>query len=233
MATATKKAPITVVIPESPSFDVLDEGMYEAVCVGIVDLGMQYDATFDKTHHKIHIIWEIAGETYELDGETIPRTVIRDFTFTLGEKSHLRHILESWRGRKYTADELKEVNIAALLGRPCQIQIMHSETKRGIFAGVENVLPIGKGRKVTATVEQILFFFGYEDTYDAFESLPHRLQERIANATNFDETGLELPEEEKGKEKGQGKNKRAGKADASFEVGNLDEMEDDDSDLPF
>lgn len=86
----------------------MDAGTYPAVCVGIVDLGEQYSATFKKYNDKVLVIWEIPSQTIEIDGEDKPRWLSKDFSASLHEKSNLYQMLVSWRGKAFTEAELAE-----------------------------------------------------------------------------------------------------------------------------
>lgn len=46
--------------------------MYIATCVGVVDLGEQYSEKFKNYRNEVQFIWELSGETVEVDGEVNP-----------------------------------------------------------------------------------------------------------------------------------------------------------------
>ena len=84
----------------------LEAGVYTAVCTMVVDLGTQYNQKFDKSNQQVKIVWNVDGESVEINGETLPRQIGKDFTLSLDEKSNLRKTLQSWRGQPFTAEEL-------------------------------------------------------------------------------------------------------------------------------
>ena len=106
-----------------------EEGVHLAVCYGVIDLGHQHNEKFQKDEHKILIQWELPNLRIDIkdNGETVskPRAISRRFTLSLGEKSHLRPFLESWRGKKFTGGELAEFDITKLIGVNCQLQVLH------------------------------------------------------------------------------------------------------------
>lgn len=122
--------------PES-SFTPAPEGLHQAVCVDVVDLGMQTTPWGEKP--KVRIVWQID----ETNVETRKRFEVRGlYTLSLSDKSNLRKHLEAWRGRKFTADELKGFDLEKLLGVNCQIQIIHNITEKGgVFANVQAIVP--------------------------------------------------------------------------------------------
>src|SRR5689334_864018 len=109
------------------NFTPAPEGIHSAVCVDILDLGI-LPITFQgetKMQHKVRIFWQIDEE--RADGN--PHEVMNEYTLSLNEKAKLRQHLETWRGRKFTEQELEGFDIEVLLGKPCQLQIMHVKSK--------------------------------------------------------------------------------------------------------
>jgi hypothetical protein len=123
-------------------------GIHRAVCVSYVDIGTQKSEWQGevKWQNKVMITWELPDETYEKDGENIPFTVSKFYTKSLHEKSNLRHDLVSWRGREFTDDELKGFDLDNILGKSCQLNVVHKAGKTGgMRAVVSAVLPLSKG----------------------------------------------------------------------------------------
>lgn len=156
----------------------------------------QYSEIFKNSAHKIRIFWEIVGETIEINGEQMPRLVSKEFTLSLNEKSKLRQALQSWRGKAFTAEELQGFDLKKVLGVGCQLQIIHKEGSNGTtYANVETILALPRGRSVPAPREITWFDFDDPASYGVFEKLPRYVQEKIAEAENFADTGLKLPDE--------------------------------------
>lgn len=65
----------------------MEAGTYPAICYGLVDLGEQYSETYDKWSPKILILFEIPGETLEINGEEVSRTMSKSYTMSLNEKA--------------------------------------------------------------------------------------------------------------------------------------------------
>jgi len=116
------------------------EGLWPAVCVDVVDLGITKTPWGDAP--QIKIVWQLE----EKDPETDKRFVVqRRFTPSLGERSNLRKCLEAWRGRKFTKDEQEEFDIEKLLGANCQVQIIHNVKAEGeTWANVQAIVPPAK-----------------------------------------------------------------------------------------
>lgn len=122
-------------------FTAAPEGLWPAVCCDVVDLGMVMNAQWGEKH-MIKIIWQLE----EIDPKSKkPFIVIRRFGLSLSEKSHLRPILESWRGKKFTTEELAGFDLEKLIGANCQVQVIHNILKDGaVFANVQAVVPVAK-----------------------------------------------------------------------------------------
>lgn len=128
--------PIYAREPES-KFSTCPEGLHQAVCVDVVDLGTMTTAWGEKP--KVRIVWQ----TEEIDPSTTRRYEVRAmFTLSLSEKATLRKHLESWRGRKFTTAELRGFDLENLIGVNCQIQVIHNVSDDGrTFANVQAIVP--------------------------------------------------------------------------------------------
>jgi hypothetical protein len=121
-------------------FELCPEDTYNAVCVGVWDLGMQETKTWG-TKHQIRLMWEI--DHTMTNGH--PFIVSSKFTASLSKNSHLFKTLTGWRGKAFTAEELKGFYIGNLLGVPCQVTIIHSEYEGKTYANVNTVARLAKG----------------------------------------------------------------------------------------
>ena len=120
-------------------FTPAPEGLHEAVCVDVVDLGMVESQWGTKP--KVRIVWQIDAR----DEKGRRFQVVRQFTISLNEKSALRPFLEAWRGRKFTADELDGFDLEKLIGVGCQVQVVHDISAQGkTWANVQAVVPLSK-----------------------------------------------------------------------------------------
>ena len=117
--------PIIAKKPES-NFLPCPEGLHQAVCVDVVDLGVQRGPYGEK--HKVEVRWQTELE----NEETQRRFQLRKwYTLSLHEKASLRKDLECWRGRKFTEAELHGFDLEKLLGANCQLQVIHNITDDG------------------------------------------------------------------------------------------------------
>ena len=119
------------------------EGVCQAVCADVQDLGEMENSFTGKMVRKLRIVWQTEHK-HEKYGR--PHEVSMSYTQSLHEKAGLRKLLEAWRGRKFTAAELAGFDVETLIGANCQIQVMHRIGQDGrTWANVASIMPIGKG----------------------------------------------------------------------------------------
>ena len=161
------------------TFDPVAAGVYPAVCYLVADLGTHYDGKWDKHKHEIAIGWEIPELRLDMerDGKKVdfPQVISRIFTLSLNDKAHLRHILEAWRGKPFSDDELNGFDLKNILGVPCMIQVMHREHNGKTYANVANVIP----SRETLTAENPLQWFSIEEGLEIPENIPEWLVKKI------------------------------------------------------
>jgi hypothetical protein len=130
---------------EKKEYSPASEGLHQAVCVDVQDLGMKDTPWGQK--QKCLISWQIE----EINPDSKKRQVIvKSYTTSLHEKAALRKDLDTWRGRRFTEDELSNgFDLEKLIGVNSQVQIVHNIADDGrVFANVQAVVPIGRGMTV-------------------------------------------------------------------------------------
>lgn len=130
------------------------EGLHQAVCVDVVDRGMQETAFGLK--HQVQVRWMLGEmvDTYDapqiLCGEDKkPFLVMQTYTNSLNEKAKLRQHLDAWRGRKFSPEELRDgFDLERLIGVNCQLQVVHNLSDNGrTYSNVQAIVPLGKGMR--------------------------------------------------------------------------------------
>lgn len=165
----------------------LPEDTYPAVCYCLVDLGEQYSEAFKKMSQKVVIGWELVGETITIDGKEQPRTFHNTYTKSLSEKSKLRSDLTSWRGKEFTAEELRGFNLRNIVGVPCMLQIVHKKSADGskTYANLASVTKLPKMIKpFTGTLKPIIFDIDESDPA-MVDSLPQWMGDKIKGSATF------------------------------------------------
>jgi hypothetical protein len=122
-------------------FTPAPEGLHHAVAVDVVDLGL-VQSQFG-TKPMLKIVWQLDAEN-PTNGKRF--MVSQRFTQSLHKKSKLRPMLEAWRGKKFTDDELKGFDPEVLVGANCQVQVVHNIGDEGTtYANVQAVVPAPRG----------------------------------------------------------------------------------------
>jgi hypothetical protein len=131
------------------------EGQFPAVCIDIVDLGI-VEMTWQgntRRKHRMYLRF-FCGETFTDDeGQERPLWVDQYFTVSLHENSALRPFLEKWRGKRFTAQELRGFNLMQLLHVPAYVQIAHNTKGEKTYANVDSVMRLPKGMEAPAVPE--------------------------------------------------------------------------------
>ena len=122
-------------------------GIHRAVCISYVDLGHQ-ESEFNgesKIQNKVMLMWELPDELIKTDDGDKPFVVSKFYTKSLHEKSTMRHDLVAWRGREFTEPELEGFDLDNILGKACQVNIIHESKNGKTRAKLTAVLPLSKG----------------------------------------------------------------------------------------
>lgn len=126
-------------------YSTVPEGLYAAVCIDVIDLGIVKVTYKEKTkeQHMVKLRWML-DETDPKSGKNF--WVSRRFNNSLSEKASLCKILESWRGRKFTEEELDGFDTDDVIGANCQVQVQHNLGSDGTtYANVVAVVKKAKG----------------------------------------------------------------------------------------
>lgn len=95
-----------------------NEGLHIARCYLLVDLGNQFSQHYQNTLSKVLIGWEFP---LELMGNGKPFIQLQRYTASITEKSTLRTLLESWRGRPFSKEERDGFKLREILGNSCYV----------------------------------------------------------------------------------------------------------------
>ena len=149
------------------TFTPAPEGLWLGVCCDVVDLGMVETAW--GTKHKVRLVWQLEMDAGRTEDDK-PLMAFARFNLTLHEHGTLRPFLESWRGRRFTAEELKRFDLEKLLNACCQLQILHVEKDGRTYANVHNIMPYPKGTEKLTVI-------GYTRVIDRDEQPPTEPEE--------------------------------------------------------
>lgn len=161
------------------SYTPCPEGSYPAICIQVVELGMQpgYQGGPDKA--QVYLAFETVG-TERDDGQ--PHVLGKRYTVTLFEKGNLYAVIHALLGRVPPA---REFNPEALLGKACLAQVVHRERADGsVNAVVSSVVPMPKGMGVPTPENDLLFYDWTRPNKKVKATLPEWLQKTIDQGTD-------------------------------------------------
>jgi len=166
-------------------FKPVPTGVHQAVCVAIWDLGTQHNPIYNRSAHKIMIMWEFPEHRIDIEKEgqpvkNMPMVLSKEYTLSLHRKADLRKDLESWRERAFTEKELQGFHLKVLLGVNCMIQVMHNtkgegENKR-TYANVNTIMKLPKTSTALDPEHPVILF-----EIDSGEPIPEATPDWIAD----------------------------------------------------
>jgi len=123
------------------------EGITQAVCVDVLDLGMK--ATKFGEKHKVAFRFETPAR--DSKGEPI---FVRSWPYSvsLNEKANLRKDLEKWRGRPFTPAELDGFDLESVIGAAAVLNIIHNTGDDGtVYSNVNGLFKDNAADKYKAS----------------------------------------------------------------------------------
>ena len=181
----------TTVSDSGGDFTPPDAGTHIARCVRVIDLGTQeVGGQWPGAKPKVMLAWELPTSLHEWEGEQVPMLTHRRFTANLSEKANLRKILDSWRGRKFTPEELNGFQLEKVLGAPCMVTLVHSDD--GKYANVVAVTAMPKGMEVPPQHHPSIHYEIESGASEVFSGFSDNLQATIRKSSDW-EGGNEAP----------------------------------------
>ena len=177
------------------NFTPVSPGMHLARCYRIVDMGTQTTDFAGQTKHlqKVMLQFEVHGE--DEDGKPLvttkgePMSISKNFTLSLAEKATLRLDLQAWRGRPFTADELRGFELKAVLGVWAMITAAKALGKNGKeFTNIVSINPVPVAIRKAGLPEgfnKLSSFDIDKPDMDLFETFGNGLREKIASSPEW------------------------------------------------
>lgn len=152
----------TVKADSGKSIEPVPAGVHQAVCYGVIDLGTQDPGNPQyRAARKVMVCWELPHETISTEDGPKPRIISSEYTMSIGKKATLRGVLESWRGRPFTNEELAGFDLKNIIGANCLLNIVHKPGKADpsrIYARIQGVMPLTKGMgPVRPSMDTVVF----------------------------------------------------------------------------
>lgn len=175
-------------------------GSYASACIGIIDIGEQYEKFKDEKQgkycSKVIFLFELLDETVNVDGEQKPRWLSMEMTQSLHERAKLYKTLTAWLGRPLTEDELSLTgsgfDLTQMLGKNCLLSVSLEEKDGEQYNKIIGVMGVPKGLKIGKPESETLLFDIDDRNEEVFEKLPEWIQKKIEKSTQYQ---IDPPEE--------------------------------------
>jgi len=160
-------------------------GMHPAVCIWVIDMGMQHNDFNDADQHKVYLQFE-TDEMIKIDGVDKPMVIGKQFTLSLHEKANLRKELESWRGKPFTKEEENGFDIKNVLDKPCILNVTHNVKGDRTYANIAAINPVMKGIVVAKAVNEVIHFdMDDPEREKVLAKLPNWMQDKIKASKTY------------------------------------------------
>jgi hypothetical protein len=170
-----------------------EAGMHLARCIKVIDLGTQSDEFQGRVKHsrKIWIQWELLGSGMtgeynpELKGK--PFAMALSFTLSMHDKATLRKVLESWRGKPFTKEEVLSFDVSTVLGAPAYLNIGQNQSGDKMRISTVNPVPPALKKNIGKAKNPLVTLSLDPGDFDrvAYDSLSPKIQEWVASSPEF------------------------------------------------
>jgi hypothetical protein len=127
---------------EGRAYEMIPEGIYQAICLAVYDLGDQETEYMGKKRitPQVLIRWEV-DERMKEEGQYKGQrfNISKTYTNILSQNSKLKKDLESWRGVPFTAQEIKGFELDKLVGVNCILWLEHKTVGDRTYVNVTAV----------------------------------------------------------------------------------------------
>lgn len=179
---------MSLIAKRESSVTPVPEGTHFARCVQMIDLGEQYSERYDKWSPKVMIRWELPNERYINEEKELnePRMLGATYTKSLSENANLLKMLEGWRGKKFTDEELRGFNLSVLIGLPCMVTVTHAQSNGSTYANVNSVAALPKGLEMPPQeTESIIFDLDEFDALEHIDRFPEFIRNQIKKSREW------------------------------------------------
>jgi hypothetical protein len=204
-------------------FTPVPQGMHLARCYRVIDLGTQESSYLGTIKHlpKVMLQFEVHGEDdggnpiVTAKGE--PMSISKNFTLSLGEMATLRKDLQTWRGREFTAEELRGFELKNVLGAWAMISVIKAMGNNGKeYTNIAAILSVPPAIKKTGMPDghnDLKMFSIDEPDMVLFDSFSNGLREKIQKSPEW-----------------QARGNSSASAPSKASTGSIDDLDDD---IPF
>jgi hypothetical protein len=118
-------------------------------------------------------------------------SIAKSFTLTLAEKSTLRKDLQMWRGRDFTAEELRGFELKNVLGAWAMLNVTHTESNGKTYTNIAGVNPVPANMKKAGLpngVNELKIFDIENPDMELFDSFSENLKKKIESSPEWQES---------------------------------------------
>ena len=193
----------------SSSFKPVPPGTHLARCYRIIDLGTQktVGSFGEKRQPKIMVQFEVHSEDDQ--GEPLvtdkgePLSISKNYTLSLSENATLRKDLTSWRGKEFTAEELRGFELKNILGHWAMLSVTRAVGNNGKeytnIIGISGVPAAIKKAGLPEGKNKVALFSIAEADMEMFETFSKSIQEKIQSSPEWNSFfGRKYAEEQAG-----------------------------------
>ena len=171
-------------------FQQAPAGTHIGRCIRLIDLGTHYNEMYKVDRHQVYIGFELPNERMKWTDENKvehegPFMVSGFYTLSLSEKSKLRPLLASWRGRDFNEAELDGFEMKNILDKPCMLNIIHETKNKKTKAVIAAIMPPMKGANIPDRENDLLFFSLEEYSSTEFEKVPKGMQKIVQESQEW------------------------------------------------
>lgn len=177
---------MSIIAKKGGDFTPIPEGTHIAICYKMIHIGTIVENYMGepKTQNKVQLTFELPFElkVFKEGDKEKPCVVSKEYTLSMHDKSNLRKDLEAWRGKKFTDSEAEEFDVTKLIGKACQITVVHN--KKG-YATVTGITGLSKGTSAPLQTNEN-FELSYENfDWDKFNALPDFIKNKMASSKEY------------------------------------------------
>lgn len=187
-----------IVAKQSEGREPIAAGMYPSACCWVIDLGTQPSSNPSwKARQMVLLGWELLDEVVEFEKDGVKQSfhpkMSRSFGLSFGsakKPTEFRKLLESWRSRPFTDEELKGFDLKNVVGVNGLLTVVHNNKEGNTYANVGSVGPLMKGMPKRAPETPIIYFSLSDVPQDATavdwpDSMPEFIREKIRKSEEY------------------------------------------------
>ena len=183
-----------IVEDKGANFERCPAGVHLARCYRVVDLGTQRSEYMGeaKFTRKVMIGWEVHGT--DDNGQPIrmsdgrPFAIFKNYTLSWSEKANLRLDLQSWRGREFSAEEMRKFDLKNILGAWCMLNVINRDKEGKTYTNVNGITPVPaivKQGGFPQPVNKNELFYLAEPDMEMFETFSDNLKKKIQSSPEW------------------------------------------------